>query len=240
MIKDRKGDYATRVCDDCGHEQTVGYWNLYKKEFHYCRACSNKRNGHAKVGKHKSWNKGKTFNPRSIGNTYLNSNGYFEVYIGKHTLPEKAGGYYREHTLMAEVDSGRVLQEKEMVHHIDGDKTNNCFSNLSIMVDNAEHRRVHSQLERLSMYLVRMNVIQYDKENKEYKLAPQVRDYLSKSGELLGSPNVDDEGNQQRSFREMSSEERSETIQKWSTLKRVEAPDILLEALEDDDIVPSS
>lgn len=49
-----------------------------------------------------------------------------------------------------------------------------------------------------------------------------MREYISKSLELLGNPKKD---NQQRSLRELSPEERSTTIQKWSTLKRVEAGD---------------
>jgi hypothetical protein len=90
------------------------------------------------------------------------------------------------------------------------------------------------------MSLVKCGAIRYDKKVKQYFLAPQLSDWLSKSGELLGNPNVDGEGNQQRSFRDMDPEERSETIQKWSTLKRVEAPDTLLSALKGDDIVPSA
>ena len=60
---------------------------------------------------------------------------------------------------------------------------------------------------------------------KQYYIDPYAGDSISKSLELLESPNELDEGNQQRSFRNMSPDERSTTIQKWSTLKRVEAGD---------------
>jgi hypothetical protein len=240
MIKERKGDTALRLCDECGHEQWVNYWNIYRKPEHLCRHCSNRKNGTFRQGKYTSWNKGKRNNPRKVGSHYLNSSGYYEVWVGQHTIPELKGGYYKEHRLMAEVMLNKELKPEEIVHHIDGDKTNNTYDNLDVLRGNAHHRNVHNQLERLSMELVRCGLIKYDKETSQYYLDPFLRDEVSKSGELLGSPNEKDEGNQQRSLRDMSHEERSETIQKWSTLKRVEAPDTLLANLaEGDDIVPS-
>lgn len=240
MIKERKGDTALRVCDNCSHEQWVNYWNLTKKSEHLCRHCSSRKNGHSRQGKYTAWNKGKRKEPRKVGSFYLNSSGYYEVWVGKHTLPNTIGGYYKEHRLMAEVMEERELKPTEVVHHIDGDKTNNTYDNLDVLESHAHHRNVHSQLERLSMELVRCGLIRYRKETSQYYLDPFLRNEVSKSGELLGSPNDNDEGNQQRSLRDMSHEERSETIQKWSTLKRVEAPDTLLANLaEGDDIVPS-
>jgi hypothetical protein len=240
MLKERKGETVLRVCDSCGQEQWVNYWNIYKNSEHLCRHCSNRRHGHYRQGKHPAWNKGKRSDPRKVGSFYLNSSGYYEVWIGAHTLPEKSGGYYREHRLMAEVMLCRELLPEEIVHHINGDKTDNTYDNLDVLRDDAHHRNVHNQLERLSMELVKAGLIKYDKNSSHYYLDPYLRNEVSKSGELLGSPNGCAEGNQQRSLREMSHKERSETIQKWSTLKRVEAPDTLLANLaEGDDIVPS-
>jgi len=240
VIKERKGDTALRVCDECGHEQWVSYWNINKKDRHLCRHCSNRLNGKNKKGKYNSWNKGKRSDPREIGSFYLNSSGYYEVWIGAHTLPDMAGGYYKEHRLMAEVKYGKELGDKELVHHINGDKTDNRPRNLSICKSQAHHRNIHNQLERLSMELVNSGLIKYNDVSNEYQLDPFLREQISKSGELLENPNERDEGNQQRSLREMTHEERSETILKWSTLKRVEAPDTLVANLaKGDDIVPS-
>lgn len=240
MLKERKGDTVLRVCDECKHEQWVNYWNVYKIDTHLCRHCSNRRNGHFRQGKYPSWNKGKRADPRKVGSTYLNNSGYYETWVGKHTIPDMKGGYYKEHRIMAEVMLGRELLQEEIVHHIDGDKTNNTYDNLDVLSGDAKHRNVHNQLERLSMGLVRCGLIKYNKETSEYYLDPFLRDEVSKSGELLGSRNEKDDGNQQRSLRDMGHEERSETIQKWSTLKRVEAPDTLLANIATgDDIVPS-
>jgi hypothetical protein len=241
MIKERKGDTALRVCDECSHEQWVNYWNVYKKERHICRYCNNKNQGVKRRGKYPSWNKGLTFEPRQVGSCYLDASGYYHVWVGDHTLPDRAGGYYLEHRLMVEVELDRELSVDEKVHHLDGDKTNNTFKNLFVCSGHAHHKKVHSQLERVSMQLVKDGLISFNHSTGEYEADPSLREQGSKSGELLGTPTVNDEGNQQRSFRDMSHEERSTTIQKWSTLKRVEAPDTLVAQLvTGDDIVSSA
>lgn len=88
-----------------------------------------------------------------------------------------------------------------------------------------KERKVHAQLERLSFELVKRGFIKFNHQTMQYYIDPYVGDSISKSLELLESPNELDEGNQQRSFRRHTPDERSTTIQKWSTLKRVEAGD---------------
>lgn len=223
MIKERKGNEALRVCDGCGHEQWVNYWNLYRKDIHLCRYCNNVKQGEERKGKYQSWSKGKKFAPKSVGSYYINNNGYVEAYIGKHTLPDKVGGYCREHRLVCEINLGRSLTNKEIVHHVDANKINNTSQNLFVCLDDKHHQNIHSQLERVSMELVREGVIKFNHETGQYYIDPNIREVISKSLELLESPKKD---NQQRSFINMTNEERSTTIQKWSTLKRVEAGDI--------------
>ena len=218
MIKERKGDKALRVCDKCGHEQWVNYWNIYRKDIHICRYCSSSST--AKTRKNTPWNKGKKQAPRDVGNSYINSNGYVEVWIGKHTKEDRAGGYYREHKLKKELEIGRLLEDYEMIHHVDGDKTNNRTDNLVVCSSHHDHRKLHGQLERVAMELVRNGLIRFNHIDNKYFVDPDVGDHISKALELLGNPEKD---NQQRSFSEMTPEERSTTIQKWSTLKRVEA-----------------
>ena len=214
MIKERKKDIALRVCDVCGQEQWVNYWNIHKKQIHICRYCSCKNT--AKTRTSSPWNRGTKQNPRKIGTYYINSGGYVSTWVGKHLLAEKAGGYYLEHRLRAELDLNRPLTTAEIVHHIDSDKTNNVSSNLFVCENDKHHQNVHSQLERVSMELVKVGAIKFDHTNGQYFLDPYVCEFVSKSLELLGNPNED---NQQRSFINMTDEERSTTIQKWSTLK---------------------
>lgn len=222
MIKERNGETALRVCDRCGHEQWVNYWNIYRKGVHVCRSCSSKHTAQTRE-KRESWNKGKKFAPKNTGSSYINTNGYSEVWVGKHTLPDKAGGYVREHRILKEIEMNRPLTGSELIHHVDGNKTNNKLSNLYVCDGHFGHRKVHGQLERISMELVRIGVISFNHEDGKYYIDPLARESIRKSLELLETPEKD---NQQRSFSEMSAEERSTTIQKWSTLKRVEAGDI--------------
>ena len=81
MIKERVRDKALRICDVCGQEQWVNYWNIYRKDIHICRYCSCKNT--AKVRKNNPWNKGKKFAPKNLGSSYINSNGYVEVWTGE-------------------------------------------------------------------------------------------------------------------------------------------------------------
>lgn len=223
MIKERDGDKALRVCDKCGHEQWVNYWNLVRSDIHICRSCSCKNT--AKTRKGNPWNRGLKLAPRCVGNTYINNNGYVEVWVGKYTT-DGAGGYQKEHRLLLELQLGRRLNKGEIVHHVDGDKTNNSLSNLLLCSGDFDHRKVHGQLERVAMSLVRDGAIKFDHDTKQYYIDPYVSDYIRKSLELLENPTAKSEDNQQRSFKDMSPEERSTTIQEWSTLKRVEAGDI--------------
>lgn len=49
------------------------------------------------------------------------------------------GGYMAEHRLIMERKLGRLLERKEVVHHRDGDPSNNDESNLEVFQTNGEH-----------------------------------------------------------------------------------------------------
>ena len=70
----------------------------------------------------------------------LNVHGYYEVFQPEHPLAKK-NGYVREHRMIA-WDVGLLKDKKQIVHHLNEDKTDNRPENLSI-ASNAEHTRLH-------------------------------------------------------------------------------------------------
>ncbi len=65
------------------------------------------------------------------------------IYAPEHPDARAIGGkYILEYRLVAEQKLGRRLSENEIVHHINGDVTDNTPANLSVMTQ-AEHARLH-------------------------------------------------------------------------------------------------
>lgn len=65
----------------------------------------------------------------------LNKWGYYEIFEPKHPLAKK-NGYIREHRLVA-YNAGLLKNPKHEVHHINGIKTDNRLSNLSVITKEA-------------------------------------------------------------------------------------------------------
>ena len=59
--------------------------------------------------------------------------------------PRHPTGYFYEHIVVAERKIGRLIQRGEVVHHIDGDKTNNDPENLQVLASQKEHLRIHRE-----------------------------------------------------------------------------------------------
>jgi hypothetical protein len=70
------------------------------------------------------------------------SHGYIVVKVPGHHLAN-ASGYAYEHRLIAEQILGRPLKSKEVVHHLNGDGTDNRQENLAVYLSNAHHRADH-------------------------------------------------------------------------------------------------
>lgn len=204
MIVNRVGDKCTRVCDSCGSvKDQVSYWNLVRKPRHLCRSCAYKGINLGRV----PHNKGTKREPKAVGNCYIQSDGYPQVWIGKTRI---ANGYMPVHRLVASYDLGRMISTEEKVHHINNVRSDYRSKNLYVCKSMGHHRAVHNQLEDVAMYLVRVGIIVFDKLEGRYVLSPLIEQFISeKQGELLGSPNAVGEGNQQ-----LSSAELAEKVQR--------------------------
>jgi len=76
--------------------------------------------------------------PRWKGGRYINGDGYWCILRPRHKFAMK-NGYIKEHRYFMELDLGRYLDPKEVVHHIDGNVKNNDSNNLILFKNNGEH-----------------------------------------------------------------------------------------------------
>ena len=93
-----------------------------------------KRNG-ARGPRHGNW----------VGGRTKALNGYIWILYPDHPEAKKYHGYIPEHRLVMEKMIGRRLLPGEVVHHKDGDKTNNDPSNLELFASNGEHTHSHGK-----------------------------------------------------------------------------------------------
>jgi hypothetical protein len=123
---------AVAVCDCCGNEFQT--FKCYEKRNRKHRFCSKKCEAEFKKlnNTRQSW-KGGSISP-TTGYKYIKIDGKD---IG-------------EHTLVAELKIGRRLREGEVVHHINGNKTDNRPENLVVMT-NEEHVALHHALPKIAV-----------------------------------------------------------------------------------------
>jgi RNA recognition motif-containing protein len=88
-------------------------------------------------------NKGKN-NPNWRGGLFCR-NGYVRIYSPDHPNTDATNNVY-EHRLVMEEHLGRYLTIEEIVHHSDGNKSNNVIENLILFSSNSEHTAYHNRL----------------------------------------------------------------------------------------------
>lgn len=92
-------------------------------------------------------------NPGWHGGRNIRSNGYVEIYAPAHPNAN-VRKYVYEHQLVMEQHIGRPLRPGEVVHHIDGDKTNNDIKNL-MLLSNEDHAKLHMYLRKIKKEVTR-------------------------------------------------------------------------------------
>jgi uncharacterized protein (DUF1330 family) len=152
-----------RVCEACTQEFMIRYYRKNTAKFCSPKCYWNSLKGmhpssEFKTGQHRSsktefkkgrisWSKihpelmpsGKN-NHNWKGGKVVITNGYIEILNRKHPFCNQHG-YVREHRLIVEKHIGRYLTPKEVVHHINGDKHNNCLDNLMAFSSQANHMK---------------------------------------------------------------------------------------------------
>jgi hypothetical protein len=134
MGRPSKYDYPNeKECEVCGEPFYVKPSQYVK--LHCCSPECGKIRRQTSMPKgkyHYNWNGGESFNK---------ANGYMLIQVKGHPHGNSRGYVYK-HRYVVEQNIGRLLETWEHVHHIDGNKLNNEYSNLQI-VDVYEHMRIH-------------------------------------------------------------------------------------------------
>jgi MinD superfamily P-loop ATPase len=84
----------------------------------------------------------KEHNPK-WNNGRCSANGYIMILCPEHPFANRRG-YIYEHRLVMEQYFGRYLLQEEIVHHINGIKTDNRIENLKLFLTTAHHTKLHN------------------------------------------------------------------------------------------------
>ena len=158
-------------CDHCGTEFTKTRNGKYSTEVKsYCKSCISKFGANKLASDAGYESKIKNKLEPNIGKIVIGKEGYPEIYIGKN-YPYRKGGYrcIRYHQYVMELHLNRALQKGEVVHHIDGDKTNNNLENLYLTTVQ-EHNKLHAESESIIFTLVKQGIVKFNRDIGRYEL----------------------------------------------------------------------
>ncbi len=154
-------------CDNCGSEfqRDLNYIAPKRRNNnvkHFCSHCDS----FVLAGKLASKVREEKYN-KLIGKTNKYKGGYNEVYVkGTHKFRPEAD-WVREHILVMENHIGRKLKPTEVVHHIDGNKSNNDISNLDVCTIE-QHNNCHAKSELIVFEMYKKGIVGYDSKAKMY------------------------------------------------------------------------
>lgn len=141
-------------CEKCNSTFSIAHRNVSRRKTFKCQKClANQAIENLK--KH---------NRNNYTGKILNEKGYEltrEIINGKYIL---------SHRKVVEEFLKRKLTKEEVIHHVDGNKTNNIIENL-LITNNSEHGKIHASLERVAFELLNRDIIVFDKIQKIYKMA---------------------------------------------------------------------
>lgn len=142
------------TCTNCNCSFKINHRNLKKRKTNLCSACAQKESNIKLIERNKSRKKEFIYSTK----------GY--IYLKNQDLTK---GYKLAHRKEVEKHLNRKLEKNEVVHHIDGNKTNNQISNL-FLTDQKGHSKAHRSLELIGYYLIQNDLVRFNSELGIYEL----------------------------------------------------------------------
>ena len=126
-----KKEWATLICKTCQKQ-----FKVFPCRANSAKFCSDKCSRIYHCGKKcAAWK----------GGIKINLQGYILLYMPEHPYSKEI--YIREHRYIAECILGRFLNSKEIIHHINGIKTDNNPKNLYLFSSVGKHTSYHLNLK---------------------------------------------------------------------------------------------
>ena len=159
-----------------------------------CSVCNGQRwQSHAKASRCHSCAGKLTYTPatiprkdaRQLRNGYITKQGYHLIYIDGAYVPAQRLPF-------------PDLADDWVVHHVDGNKLYNDKTNLHPCTK-GEHREIHSQLEKLSYFLIQQGFIEF--VNAKYVFSTHMKRFVCENSVNSGKPvSIDIDGNPEPSL----------------------------------------
>jgi len=92
------------------------------------------------------------------GSTHTSADGY----VIEKRIRSDVVKWLPQHRLVMEEAIGRPLTRREVVHHIDGDRSNNSLENLHLCSSRSEHNRVHNSQDAALRTLMRVGLVRFE------------------------------------------------------------------------------
>jgi hypothetical protein len=140
----RKRHFCNAKCAGLGYMRDSRYGTKAaitifdgKKHYRYYQKKENRKGENAS-----NWKGGRKITPR----------GYVEIYKPEHPN-SMVSGYIAEHRLVMANFINRFLEKEEVVHHINGDKTDNRIENLILFANDIEHKKYHREIRKQLIFI---------------------------------------------------------------------------------------